>query len=138
MFLILISLLSAGVALACAFAPLPLLCPAAVVAGLAFGAHWSLIPALASELFGLRYFASNYCLLQVPLLATYQSSPATTIPCHSLELSDADLKLFDTKAEYFAYHRMDVQSETRKPEPILNSAKRNAACASAWGLCAGH
>ena len=72
-FLILISLLSAGVALACAFAPLPLLCPAAVVAGLAFGAHWSLIPALASELFGLRYFASNYCLLQVPLLATYLS-----------------------------------------------------------------
>ena len=34
-------------------------------AGLAFGAHWSLAAALASEWFGLRSFASNYCLLQV-------------------------------------------------------------------------
>ena len=67
-FLILISLLSAVVALTCAFAPLPTLSPAAVLAGLAFGAHWSLIPALASELFGLRFFASNYCLLQVRAL----------------------------------------------------------------------
>ena len=55
-------------ALACAFATLPALIPAAVFAGLAFGAHWSLIPALASELFGLRFFASNYCLLQVETL----------------------------------------------------------------------
>ena len=65
LFLVLTSLLSAAVALACAFAPLPALVPAAVFAGIAFGAHWSLIPALASELFGLRFFASNYCLLQV-------------------------------------------------------------------------
>jgi hypothetical protein len=33
--------------------------------GLAFGAHWSLMASLASEWFGLRNFASNYCLLQV-------------------------------------------------------------------------
>ena len=65
LFLVLTSLLSAAVALACAFAPLPALVPAAAFAGIAFGAHWSLIPALASELFGLRFFASNYCLLQV-------------------------------------------------------------------------
>ncbi|CAL5228367.1 g11486 [Coccomyxa viridis] len=64
-FLILISALTALVSLACAFATLPALIPAAVFAGLAFGAHWSLIPALASELFGLRFFASNYCLLQL-------------------------------------------------------------------------
>ncbi len=89
LFLVLISLLSVCVALACAFAPLPLLCPVAVIAGLTFGAHWSLIPALASELFGLRYFASNYCLLQVPLPAMCQSSSATTSSCHSHVQSNA-------------------------------------------------
>ncbi len=70
-FLILISALTALVSLACAFATLPALIPAAVFAGLAFGAHWSLIPALASELFGLRFFASNYCLLQVTLSSAH-------------------------------------------------------------------
>ena len=74
LFLILTSLMSAAVALACAFAPLPALVPAAVFAGIAFGAHWSLIPALASELFGLRYFASNYCLLQVGPLRSVMKS----------------------------------------------------------------
>ena len=29
------------------------------------GAHWSLMPALTSELFGLQHFASNYSLVQV-------------------------------------------------------------------------
>ena len=72
--LIFLVLCSALVALACAFATLPALIPAAVFAGLAFGAHWSLIPALASELFGLRFFASNYCLLQVGCLRAHCSA----------------------------------------------------------------
>jgi len=44
---------------------IPLLYAVAVVAGLAFGAHWSLLPTLCSELFGLDSFASIYTLLQL-------------------------------------------------------------------------
>lgn len=36
-----------------------------VVAGLAFGAHWGLIPAITSDMFGLTHFGSNYTALQV-------------------------------------------------------------------------
>ena len=86
-FLILISALTAVVALACAFATLPALIPAAVLAGLAFGAHWSLIPALASELFGLRFFASNYCLLQVNHLRI----PVAALCCQGQEPVKAEL-----------------------------------------------
>lgn len=35
-----------------------------LLAGLSFGGVWSLLPAIASELFGLSHFASNYSLLQ--------------------------------------------------------------------------
>lgn len=65
LFLIFVSLLTAAVALLCAYASLTALYPAAFLAGLAFGGHWSLAPALASDFYGLRHFASNYCLLQV-------------------------------------------------------------------------
>ncbi len=65
LFLIGVSLLTAAVAVLCAFASLGALYLAALLAGLAFGGHWSLAPALASDFFGLRHFASNYCLLQV-------------------------------------------------------------------------
>jgi len=43
---------------------LQLLWVAAPLAGFAFGCHWSLMPPLASELFGMRRFATLYCLLQ--------------------------------------------------------------------------
>lgn len=65
LFLIFVSLLTAAVALLCAYASLAALYSAALLAGLAFGGHWSLAPALACDFFGLRHFASNYCLLQV-------------------------------------------------------------------------
>lgn len=36
-----------------------------LLAGAAFGAHWGLVPAITSDLFGLQYFGSNYTGLQV-------------------------------------------------------------------------
>ncbi len=36
-----------------------------LLAGVAFGAHWGLVPAITSDLFGLQYFGSNYTGLQV-------------------------------------------------------------------------
>jgi hypothetical protein len=39
--------------------------PAVLAMGLAYGAQWSMMPALASELFGLTHFAMNYGVLQV-------------------------------------------------------------------------
>ncbi|EFJ44963.1 hypothetical protein VOLCADRAFT_94778, partial [Volvox carteri f. nagariensis] len=36
-----------------------------IIAGLAFGAHWGLIPAITSDLFGLSHFGSNYTALQL-------------------------------------------------------------------------
>ncbi|GLI60590.1 hypothetical protein VaNZ11_002750 [Volvox africanus] len=36
-----------------------------VLAGLAFGAHWSLIPSITSDMFGLTHFGSNYTALQL-------------------------------------------------------------------------
>ena len=33
--------------------------------GLLFGAHWTLAPAVAADLFGLGHFASNYAALQL-------------------------------------------------------------------------
>ena len=44
------------------------------------GAHWSLMPALTSELFGLQHFASNYSLVQVcPLFFADQLQCATAV-----------------------------------------------------------
>lgn len=54
--------------IACAVGSLssPLLVlPVAVTSGLAFGACWALLPALAADLFGLAHLASNYCLVQL-------------------------------------------------------------------------
>lgn len=56
--------LTAGVCLVSAASSLQLLWVAAPLAGFAFGCHWSLMPPLASELFGMRRFATLYCLLQ--------------------------------------------------------------------------
>lgn len=65
LFLVLVSATSMAVSAFNAFATLPMLYPAAVLAGLAFGAHWSLMATLTSELFGLHHFASNYTFVQV-------------------------------------------------------------------------
>ena len=56
--------LTPGVCLISAASSLQLLWLAAPLAGFAFGCHWSLMPPLASELFGMRRFATLYCLLQ--------------------------------------------------------------------------
>ncbi|KAG7673357.1 hypothetical protein Ndes2526B_g03202 [Nannochloris sp. 'desiccata'] len=54
------------------FAKVPMLYALAVCAGLAFGAHWSLLPSLSSEIFGLDSFASIYTILQLaPAAAGY-------------------------------------------------------------------
>jgi hypothetical protein len=42
------------VSLATAYASLEALYPAAVLMGLLFGSHWSLVPAICSDLFGAR------------------------------------------------------------------------------------
>ena len=71
-FLVGVAGLTSAVCLLCAAASLQLLWVAAPLAGFAFGCHWSLMPPLASELFGLRSFATLYCLLQsATTLGTY-------------------------------------------------------------------
>eukprot|EP00201_Polytomella_parva_P022951 CAMPEP_0175044902 /NCGR_PEP_ID=MMETSP0052_2-20121109/4089_1 /TAXON_ID=51329 ORGANISM="Polytomella parva, Strain SAG 63-3" /NCGR_SAMPLE_ID=MMETSP0052_2 /ASSEMBLY_ACC=CAM_ASM_000194 /LENGTH=1466 /DNA_ID=CAMNT_0016308301 /DNA_START=145 /DNA_END=4546 /DNA_ORIENTATION=+ len=43
-----------------------------VLIGLAFGAHWCLIPAITTDIFGLKYFGTNYSLLQIgPAIGSY-------------------------------------------------------------------
>jgi hypothetical protein len=59
-----VSALTAGVCVLSALSRLALLWAAAPAAGFAFGCHWSLMPPLAGELFGMRNFATLYCLLQ--------------------------------------------------------------------------
>jgi MFS family permease len=55
-----------------AYATFPLMYALAGCAGLAFGAHWSLMPSLSSEIFGLDSFASIYTILQLfPAAAAY-------------------------------------------------------------------
>ncbi len=83
LFLIGASLLTAAVAVLCAFASLGALYLAAVLAGLAFGGHWSLAPALACDFFGLHHFASNYCLLQV-LIIRFTWNVSLVIACRTL------------------------------------------------------
>lgn len=65
-FLALVCLLAAGTAALAALVSSPVvLLPCAVLMGVAFGGCWALMPALASELFGLRHLATNYCMLQL-------------------------------------------------------------------------
>ena len=42
-----------------------MLYPLSLLSGLTFGGHWACLPSLASELFGLRSFASIYSVLQL-------------------------------------------------------------------------
>ena len=48
-----------------AFSPPGMLYVLSIISGLCFGAHWSLLPCLSSELFGLENFASIYTILQL-------------------------------------------------------------------------
>ncbi|KAI8475459.1 MAG: Nodulin-like-domain-containing protein [Monoraphidium minutum] len=58
--------------LAAAYSGLAALYPVTVVMGLLFGSHWSLVPAITSDLFGLANFGSNYCFLQfAPAAGSY-------------------------------------------------------------------
>ena len=55
-----------------AFSGVPALYALATSAGVSFGAHWSLLPSLSSEIFGLDSFASVYTILQLaPAAASY-------------------------------------------------------------------
>jgi hypothetical protein len=65
LFLPLVSALMAATCAGLACARLPALFPLAAASGFAFGGHWSLFPALVSELFGLARFAANYTLAQL-------------------------------------------------------------------------
>lgn len=43
-----------------------------ILLGLVFGAHWSLLPAITSDAFGLKHFAANYATLQfAPAAGSY-------------------------------------------------------------------
>ena len=64
-FLVLSSAVSAFTYFIMAFSPPAMLYILSIVSGLCFGAHWSLLPSLASELFGLDNFASIYTTLQL-------------------------------------------------------------------------
>jgi len=67
-----VCVLSAGVCALSALCRLALMWIAAPAAGFAFGCHWSLMPPLAGELFGMCNFATLYCLLQfATTLGTY-------------------------------------------------------------------
>lgn len=64
-FLVLSAAATAAVALWAAFARLQQLYALSVVAGFVFGAHWSLVPAITADIFGLKSFGTNYTLVQV-------------------------------------------------------------------------
>eukprot|EP00884_Botryococcus_braunii_P017133 jgi/Botrbrau1/4102/Bobra.152_3s0050.1 len=64
-FLVAVVALTAVINVLNAFAPLHLLFVSALLAGFAFGGIWSLMSAITSDIFGLRYFASNYSLIQL-------------------------------------------------------------------------
>lgn len=73
-------LVGAAVAATCTYALLSFesiaspttLYPLSLLSGLTFGGHWSMLPSLASELFGLSSFASIYSVLQLfPGLGAY-------------------------------------------------------------------
>lgn len=78
-----VSVLTAAVCALSALSQPALLWVAAPAAGFAFGCHWSLMPPLAGELFGMRNFATLYCLLQFgTTLGTY--ALATRLVCSRL------------------------------------------------------
>mmetsp|Transcript_40788 Transcript_40788/g.96986 ORF Transcript_40788/g.96986 Transcript_40788/m.96986 type:complete len:595 (-) Transcript_40788:567-2351(-) len=64
-FLALLGVMTSLSALLNAFASLDFLIISAVVTGMTFGCHWTLLATLTSEVFGLKYFATIYKLLSL-------------------------------------------------------------------------
>ena len=63
-----------------------ILYPVSLVEGLLFGAHWSLMPSITSELFGLRYFASIYCTMQLAAaLGSFAMAKQMTAALYNLD-----------------------------------------------------
>ncbi len=107
-FLILISALSALAVCFNAFASLPLLFPASIMAGLAFGATWSLMATLTSEFFGLHHFASNYTFIQVCFDTCFTHACDTS--CFELclrLLSETSFRWFNSTAHFRASGQVD-------------------------------
>lgn len=67
-----VSAASSATALATAYCSLDRLPLVTLLLGLCFGSHWSLMPAVCSDLFGLSHFGSNYTTLQfAPAIGSY-------------------------------------------------------------------
>lgn len=67
-----------------AFAQIEWFATAAGVTGFAFGGIQGIVPALASEIFGLRYLATNYSMLQVgPALCERALDKPSLVKCCS-------------------------------------------------------
>ena len=64
-FLVGLAAVLAAVSFGAAYANLASLYFISLCMGLSFGAHWSLLPAITSDVFGLLHFAANYTTLQV-------------------------------------------------------------------------
>ena len=64
-FLVLTSALTVAFTACLCFATLPDLYAMALLGGFAFGGHWAVIPAIISDLFGLRHYAKNYTCFQL-------------------------------------------------------------------------
>eukprot|EP00879_Flechtneria_rotunda_P016105 GHRR01016846.1.p1 GENE.GHRR01016846.1~~GHRR01016846.1.p1 ORF type:complete len:649 (+),score=200.09 GHRR01016846.1:867-2813(+) len=72
LFLTLTAAVTAACSLAVAYADIGHLYVISILLGVAFGAHWSLLPAISSDLFGLKHFAPNYTTLQfAPAIGSY-------------------------------------------------------------------
>lgn len=84
MFLTLTAALTAASCLAVAYANLSHLYVISILLGLAFGAHWSLLPSITSDLFGLKHFAANYTTLQVSsMIVVLHPAVSCTVLIHS-------------------------------------------------------
>ena len=63
--LVVLAILTLAACFLNAFAQIEWFATAAGVTGFAFGGIQGIVPALASEIFGLRYLATNYAMLQI-------------------------------------------------------------------------
>ncbi|GAX72887.1 hypothetical protein CEUSTIGMA_g342.t1 [Chlamydomonas eustigma] len=65
LFLVIVSLLTTVCTACLSFAKLPDLYAMALLSGFAFGGNWAVIPAILSDLFGLKHYASTYAFFQL-------------------------------------------------------------------------
>mmetsp|Transcript_38439 Transcript_38439/g.85607 ORF Transcript_38439/g.85607 Transcript_38439/m.85607 type:complete len:742 (-) Transcript_38439:454-2679(-) len=64
-FVLVVSICMAAFTLLSSLASLPDLYPLALLCGMAFGGHWSVLPAVLTDLFGLQHYASIYTTVQL-------------------------------------------------------------------------